>query len=57
MQQESTQHNNRSAQSQRHPKDNIHNRTTHRERKDNNENCTRTQYGGFMKKPDWLKYS
>ena len=31
MQQERTQHNNRSVQSQRNPKDNIHNRTTHRE--------------------------
>ena len=45
MHQESTQYNNKSAQSQRNPKHNINNRTTHGERKDNNNDCTRTWYG------------
>ena len=48
MQQESTQHINKSAQNQTNPKDNINNRTTQRERKDNNDNYTRILYGRLI---------
>ena len=47
-----TTHYNRNIQIQRNPKDNINNRPTHRERKDNSDDYTRNWYQRVIRKPD-----